>query len=83
MPFLGEDSPPFLFFTSFMPPDQVRDYRYHIGESLLPSMKYFLEFIDLYEKFDSHGFLHKVKHINRLLPLVWISNSQYIGRDGP
>ncbi|KAI5456848.1 hypothetical protein BGZ63DRAFT_365921 [Mariannaea sp. PMI_226] len=33
--------------------------RYHIGESLLPSMKYFLNFIGLYEKFDSHGFLHK------------------------
>ncbi|TRX90429.1 hypothetical protein FHL15_008598 [Xylaria flabelliformis] len=33
--------------------------RYHIGESLLPSMKYFLEFIDLYEKFDAHGFVHK------------------------
>ncbi|KAF2970807.1 hypothetical protein GQX73_g2832 [Xylaria multiplex] len=33
--------------------------RYHIGESLLPSMKYFFEFIDLYEKFDAHGFVHK------------------------
>ncbi|KAJ5369519.1 FAD/NAD(P)-binding domain-containing protein [Penicillium cosmopolitanum] len=33
--------------------------RYHIGESLLPSVKYFLEFIGAYEKFDSHGFLHK------------------------
>ncbi|KAJ5834675.1 FAD/NAD(P)-binding domain-containing protein [Penicillium robsamsonii] len=33
--------------------------RYHIGESLLPSVKYFLEFIDAYEKFDNHGFLHK------------------------
>lgn len=34
--------------------------RYHIGESLLPSMRYFLDFIDLYEKFDNHGFVHKV-----------------------
>ena len=24
-------------------------------------MKYFLEFIDGYEKFDNHGFLHKVR----------------------
>ncbi|KAI3336416.1 FAD/NAD(P)-binding domain-containing protein [Xylariaceae sp. AK1471] len=33
--------------------------RYHIGESLLPSMKYFLEFVDLFDKFDAHGFVHK------------------------
>ncbi|TGJ86279.1 hypothetical protein E0Z10_g2483 [Xylaria hypoxylon] len=33
--------------------------RYHIGESMLPSMKYFFEFIDLYEKFNAHGFVHK------------------------
>ncbi|CEJ93503.1 hypothetical protein VHEMI09085 [[Torrubiella] hemipterigena] len=33
--------------------------RYHIGESLLPSFRYFLKFIDLDEKFDQHGFLQK------------------------
>ncbi|EAU36062.1 conserved hypothetical protein [Aspergillus terreus NIH2624] len=33
--------------------------RYHIGESLLPSMRYFLDHIDLYSKFDSHGFQKK------------------------
>ncbi|KAK1244392.1 hypothetical protein MKX07_003191 [Trichoderma sp. CBMAI-0711] len=30
--------------------------RYHIGESMLPSMRHFLKFIDAYEKWDAHGF---------------------------
>ncbi|KAK2024887.1 flavin-dependent halogenase O-methyltransferase bifunctional protein [Colletotrichum zoysiae] len=30
--------------------------RYHIGESMLPSMRHFLKFIDGYEKWDAHGF---------------------------
>ncbi len=34
--------------------------RYHIGESMLPSMRHFLKFIDAYEKWDSHGFNVKV-----------------------
>lgn len=38
----------------------IKDARYHVGESLLPSMKYFLDFIDLEKKFNDHGFLHKV-----------------------
>ena len=33
--------------------------RYHIGESMLASMRYFLRFIDLEEKFDSYGFTIK------------------------
>ncbi|KAJ5885888.1 hypothetical protein N7504_011724 [Penicillium tannophilum] len=33
--------------------------RYHIGESLLPSTREFLKFIDVYDKFESHGFKHK------------------------
>ena len=37
--------------------------RYHIGESLLPSVRYFLDFIDVYEKFNTHGFLQKVCHL--------------------
>lgn len=35
--------------------------RYHIGESLLPSVRYFLDFIELYDDFNSHGFLRKVR----------------------
>ncbi|KJK64105.1 O-methyltransferase [Aspergillus parasiticus SU-1] len=30
--------------------------RYHIGESMLPSMRHFLKFIDAYDKWDAHGF---------------------------
>ncbi|CAI7598924.1 unnamed protein product [Penicillium pancosmium] len=33
--------------------------RYHIGESLLPSVRYFLDFIELYDDFNAHGFLRK------------------------
>ncbi|OBT65220.1 hypothetical protein VE03_04784 [Pseudogymnoascus sp. 23342-1-I1] len=33
--------------------------RYHIGESMLPSMRYFLKIIDFYGKFNEHGFTRK------------------------
>ncbi|TFK22827.1 FAD/NAD(P)-binding domain-containing protein [Coprinopsis marcescibilis] len=33
--------------------------RYHIGESMLPSLTSFLEFIDVNEKAKGHGFCHK------------------------
>nr|ACM42411.1 putative flavin-dependent halogenase/O-methyltransferase bifunctional protein [Floropilus chiversii] len=36
-----------------------RHPRYHIGESMLPSMRHFLEFIDCYDAFNSHGFIKK------------------------
>ena len=35
--------------------------RYHIGESMLASMRHFLRFIDLDSTFDNHGFQKKVK----------------------
>lgn len=38
-----------------------RPNRYHIGESMLPSMRYFLRFIDLETKFDNHGFTKKAR----------------------
>ncbi|KAL5505034.1 hypothetical protein ACEPAH_7697 [Sanghuangporus vaninii] len=34
--------------------------RYHIGESMLASMRHFLRFVDLDETFDSYGFTRKV-----------------------
>ena len=34
--------------------------RYHVGESMLASMRHFLRFIDLDETFDKHGFNKKV-----------------------
>lgn len=36
-------------------------FSYHIGESMLPSMRHFLKFIDAYEKWDAHGFNIKVR----------------------
>ncbi|KJZ69464.1 hypothetical protein HIM_11147 [Hirsutella minnesotensis 3608] len=33
--------------------------RYHVGESMLPSMRYFLKIIGLYDTFDAHGFTRK------------------------
>ena len=33
--------------------------RYHIGESMLPSFRHYLKFIDLHTKFDEHGFTVK------------------------
>lgn len=34
--------------------------RYHIGESMLASMRHLLRFIDLEDKFESYGFIKKV-----------------------
>ncbi|KXN84848.1 Tryptophan 2-halogenase, partial [Leucoagaricus sp. SymC.cos] len=33
--------------------------RYHVGESMLPSMRHFLRYIDADDKFDSFGFIQK------------------------
>ncbi|KAK6544545.1 hypothetical protein TWF694_001235 [Orbilia ellipsospora] len=40
--------------------------RYHIGESTLPSLRHFYQFIDFYEIFDAHGFYHKNGAVFRL-----------------
>ncbi|PWY66753.1 FAD/NAD(P)-binding domain-containing protein [Aspergillus heteromorphus CBS 117.55] len=42
--------------------------RYHIGESLLPSSRYFLDFIDLYDKFNNHGFVQKTGAAFKFVP---------------
>ena len=41
---------------------QLTQWRYHIGESLLPSVRTFLRFVDLEKTFDSHGFYKKVSY---------------------
>ena len=33
--------------------------RYHVGESMLPSFRHYLKFVDLHTKFDEHGFTVK------------------------
>ncbi|KAI4141556.1 MAG: hypothetical protein LQ341_003495 [Variospora aurantia] len=36
--------------------------RYHVGESMLSSIRHFFRFIDLDEEFDKHGFRRKGRH---------------------
>ena len=52
--------------------NQIDDFdRYHIGESMLASIRHFLRFIDLDETFDSYGFRKKVKtHFMSVEPLI-------------
>ncbi|KAL4734482.1 hypothetical protein BDV11DRAFT_174721 [Aspergillus similis] len=42
--------------------------RYHIGESMLPSLRHYLRFIDLDEDFVNHGFTKKVGAAFRMKP---------------
>lgn len=34
--------------------------RYHVGESMIASIRHFFRFVDLDEEFDKYGFRHKV-----------------------
>ncbi|KAK8149421.1 hypothetical protein G3M48_007014 [Beauveria asiatica] len=40
--------------------------RYHIGESTLPSLRHFFQFIDVYDAINAHGFYHKNGAVFRL-----------------
>lgn len=42
--------------------------RYHIGESMLPSVRHFLRFIDCDAKFDAHGFRIKKGAAFKIVP---------------
>lgn len=35
--------------------------RYHVGESLIPSIRHYMRFIDAEEKIADHGFVRKVR----------------------
>lgn len=37
--------------------------RYHVGESMLPSIRHYLRFIELDTVFDKYGFTRKVSHL--------------------
>ncbi|KAB5566225.1 O-methyltransferase [Coniochaeta sp. 2T2.1] len=57
--------------------------RYHIGESMLPSLRHFLRFIDCDDKFDAHGF--KIKNgatfaLNHSLPPAY---TDFVAAGGP
>lgn len=55
-----------IFFTKVRHHVQNRITRYHIGESLLPSIRTFLQFIDAEETIVSHGFTVKVDGLRRI-----------------
>jgi flavine halogenase len=44
--------------------------RYHVGESMLPSLRNYMRFIGLEERFESHGFLTKPGSAFKLVPDV-------------
>jgi hypothetical protein len=46
--------------------DPPLDFRYHIGESLLPSVRHHLRFIGADDKVDSFGFFKKVRFVYML-----------------
>ncbi|KAH6624379.1 putative flavin-dependent halogenase/O-methyltransferase bifunctional protein [Chaetomium sp. MPI-SDFR-AT-0129] len=57
--------------------------RYHIGESMLPSMRHFLRFIDCDDKFNAHGFVKKngaAFRLNRTQPEAY---TDFIAAGGP
>ncbi len=48
-------------FHTFSPFPAEQHDSYHIGESLIPSVRHYLRFIDAEEKVASHGFARKVR----------------------
>ncbi|KAL2147438.1 hypothetical protein VTI28DRAFT_9337 [Corynascus sepedonium] len=57
--------------------------RYHIGESMLPSMGHFLRFIDCYDAFNSHGFIKKKGAAFRLNQSQPEAYTDFIAAGGP
>ncbi|KAK5991367.1 Flavin-dependent halogenase aclH [Cladobotryum mycophilum] len=57
--------------------------RYHIGESMLPSMRHYLKFIDLYETFNAHGFTRKNGAAFRLTKSQPEVSSDFLEAGGP
>jgi 2-polyprenyl-6-methoxyphenol hydroxylase-like FAD-dependent oxidoreductase len=42
--------------------------RYHVGESLIPSVRHYMRFIEADHKLAGHGFVHKV----RMAAVTWL-----------
>lgn len=51
--------------------------RYHIGESMLASIRYFFRFIDLEDKFQNYGFYKKARS-SETPELGWAINKSYL-----
>ena len=45
-------------------------YRYHVGESLIPSIRHYMRFIGAEEKLANHGFVRKVCHHHCLAVII-------------
>ncbi|KAI4272223.1 MAG: hypothetical protein LQ337_005447 [Flavoplaca oasis] len=57
--------------------------RYHVGESMIASIRHFFRFIDVDEEFDKHGFRHKkgaAFKLNSRLPEVY---TDFVAASGP
>ncbi|ETS03176.1 non-heme halogenase [Trichoderma reesei RUT C-30] len=57
--------------------------RYHIGESMLASMRHFLRFIDVDSVFDSYGFTKKVGAAFKLNPKKREGYTDFLAAGGP
>ncbi|KAI4173221.1 MAG: hypothetical protein LQ348_006625 [Seirophora lacunosa] len=57
--------------------------RYHIGESMLPSIRHLLRFIDLDSTFDTHGFTKKAGAVFKLHPEQQEGYTDFIAAGGP
>ncbi|KAI1141345.1 FAD/NAD(P)-binding domain-containing protein [Hypoxylon sp. FL0543] len=57
--------------------------RYHVGESMLPSMRHFLKFVDAYEKWIAHGFRVKNGGAFRLDPALPDTYTDFLASGGP
>ncbi|OTA94904.1 hypothetical protein M434DRAFT_29445 [Hypoxylon sp. CO27-5] len=57
--------------------------RYHIGESMLPSMRHFLKFIDGYDKWNDHGFRVKNGGAFKLDPGLPDTYTDFVASGGP
>ncbi|KAI1322117.1 FAD/NAD(P)-binding domain-containing protein [Xylariaceae sp. FL0255] len=57
--------------------------RYHIGESMLPSIRHFLKFIDADDKFDAYGFCVKKGGVFRLNSSRPESYTDFVAAGGP
>ncbi|KAM4064715.1 tryptophan halogenase domain-containing protein [Hirsutella rhossiliensis] len=57
--------------------------RYHIGESMLPSMRHFLKVIDFYDTFNTHGFTKKNGAAFRIHPSQPDAQLDFLAAGGP
>ncbi|RAK73255.1 NAD(P)/FAD-dependent oxidoreductase [Aspergillus fijiensis CBS 313.89] len=57
--------------------------RYHIGESMLPSMRHLLRFIDLDQAFDHYGFTKKFGASFKLDKAKRAGNTDFLAAGGP